>query len=395
MLIVLGGQEDVKIFVGNINKEKVTSRDLEDAFAKYGTVTEAVVVEKYGFVHMNSRDDARIAISRLNRTEINGCSIDVQFSTGENRRGGGAPAGPGGRRGEPDRRGGRGSRDPYYDDYYYPPPRRGDPFERRPPPPDPYYRGRGGFDPRDDMYARRPPRGDPYYDYYPPPRGDPRDPYGYPPRDVYGYDREFERDLPPRREFRDDPAASRSRYPPPPPVRREQADPYDDHYGRTSAVGGSDAYGVRGEYGGGSPGDPYGKRGADPYASGAASRRSAGGMKAENFAEDSYSAVSRSAPGGSSGLYTSMSSEYPGEKRPMPSSSYGGPPPKRGTYSGAQGGSAYGYWSHIARQQLLSQSQTDFLSTVSYISMYYIMILASTIGTLGSQLNEIFDMKWK
>ena len=337
----------MKIFVGNINKEKVTSRDLEDAFSKYGTVTEAVVVEKYGFVHMTSRDDAKIAINRLNRTDINGCSIDVQFSTGENRRGGGGagPGGPGGRRGEPDRRGGRGSRDPYYDDYYYPPPRRGDPYDRRPPPPDPYYRGRG-FDPREDMYARRPPRSDPYYDYYPPPPRDPRDPYGYPPRDPYGYDREYERDLPPRREFRDEPAASRSRYPPPPPVRREQTDPYDDHYGRSSAASGSDPYAPRAEYGSSaSPADPYAKRSADPYASGAASRRSAGGgLKTENFAEDSYSAVSRSATG-ASGLYTSMSGEYPGEKRPVPNSSsgYGGPPPKRGTYSGAQGAGAYGY----------------------------------------------------
>ncbi|XP_075254374.1 uncharacterized protein LOC142345848 [Convolutriloba macropyga] len=309
-----GDDSDVKIFIGNLDKDKVTNNDLESAFSKYGSVTEAVVVEKYGFVHMSCRDEAKIAIGRLHKTNINGCLIDVALSTGENRRGGGDRGGRdryggggGGRDygGRYDRRDDRGRRDSYYDDYRG----GGGGYDRRGPPPrDNYYRDR--YDSRDDRYGRGPPpppRGrDPYYDprdsYYAPPSG--RDPYGYPPpRDSYA---DYDRGAPPRR---DD-------YPPPAPMS-------------------SDPYSRRDDYGPSRSDDSYGRR-PPP--------------KQENFAEDTYSSMSRA--GGSGSLYNSLTAssssvgEYPGEKRPMPPGSGGGsgyPPPAKRSYGGQDLLGSYGY----------------------------------------------------
>ncbi len=280
----------------------MSHKDLENAFSKYGTVTEAVVVEKYGFVHMTNREDARIAISRLNKMNLNGCIIEVMMSTGENRRVGGRDAG---------RRDDR--RDSYYDEYYD----RRDSYSRRPPPPDPYYRDRC-----DDPYSRRPPLRHPYDEYYrgpPPARADDR--YRAP-RDSYPYDRpaSFERDV----LSRDNP---RGRYPLSP---RRESDRYDDAgYSRRDVYPPS-----RSEY----SEDLYNRRSDRGY-----DRRPP--ARQDNFADDSYAQHSR--PGPSSRLYTPMNtsssaSEYPGEKRPVPglmsSSGYdyhsGEPAPKR-TYGGA------------------------------------------------------------
>ena len=347
---ISGDDNDVKIFIGNLDKDKVTNNDLENAFSKYGDVSEAVVVDKYGFVHMSNRDDAKIAIGRLHKTSLNGCLVDVCMSTGENRRGGGDSRGGGGRGGggrdfsggrrgsdRRDDRGGGGRRDPYYDDYYGPP-RGGYDYGRRPPPPDPYYRDR--YDSRDDGYGRRPPpppppRGrDPYYNdpYYGPPRGG--DSYGYPPaRDSYAdYGPSYDRGAPPPR--RDEGGPRGSRYPPPPMGRETAPDPYPPRRDEYAAPPRSD-YGA-------APRSDY----PDTYARGRQIPQH------ENFAEDSYGS---SRAGGSGGLYNTLSSgmapsglsEYPGEKRPVASESYGyssgGPPPaKRSAYGTADLGS-YGY----------------------------------------------------
>jgi len=300
-----GDDSDVKIFIGNLDKDKVTNTDLQTAFEKYGTVSEAVVVEKFGFVHMNNRDDAKIAIGRLHKTTINGCCIDVSFSTGENRRREGNRDRGGDRYGDRggygrDRRdyGPRDRRDPYYDDY-----------DRRGPPPRDY---RDRYDPRDDRYGRGPPP--------PPPRGrdpyyDPRDPYGYPPPrgDPYGYP-------PPRPSY-----ADYDRGAPPRPVERYALPP----------VSAGDPYARRDDYPPPRAGDPYEDR-RPP-------------VKQENFAEDSYAR-----PSGSSSLFSSLSSaapasslgDYPGEKRPMPPSSAtvgGYPPAKRAAYGGQDLLGSYGY----------------------------------------------------
>ena len=313
----------------------MTNQDLSDAFSKYGTVTEATVVERYGFVHMDNRKDADIAIGRLNKSSLNGCLIDVQISTGGSRRGGGGGGGRDGGRSDGgdrfgqrggDRGGGRDRRpDPYYDDYYD---RRGGPYDRRPPPPpDHYYRdSRDRYGGRDDYYDRRAPPRDSYYDRGPPPRDDP---YRYPPpRDSYAYDRPSGFD---RSEYRDDPRDS-ARFPPP-PMRRE-IDQRDDPYSRRESY----ASAPRSDF---AQDDIYRRPMSE-----AADRRAM--MKTESY-DDSYSATARSSGMGSSSMYPppSAASEYPGDKRPSPShgyQSYGGSvPPAKRPYGGGADLDSYGY----------------------------------------------------
>jgi len=216
----------VKLFVGNL-AEGTKSEALRELFKMFGTITEADVIKDFGFVHMESEDDAEAAIKSLNGYALNGRDIVVEKSRslgpgrgGGRGRGGGPPMGDRGRGGEGDRydryprRDERDSRDykrPYdrKDDY------RRDDYRRDPlpprdlPPRDPYVASsRDRYAPRDPY----PPRDYPPRDAYPPRE---RDPY-YGGRDPYARGRSPPRRSPPRRSPPGYPRERSPAYGPPP-----------------------------------------------------------------------------------------------------------------------------------------------------------------------------------
>lgn len=98
------------LYVGNLSYE-TTSESLREAFAQFGTVTDAKVITDFetgrsrgfGFVEMD--DGADEAIEKLNNTDLDGRTIVVnEARPRKERRGGGG--GGGGRSGG----GGRGRR---------------------------------------------------------------------------------------------------------------------------------------------------------------------------------------------------------------------------------------------------------------------------------------------
>jgi RNA-binding protein 4 len=66
-----------KIFIGNID-EKTQPSEIRPLFEKYGAVTECDVVKNYGFVHMESEQQGREAIQKLNGYVVNGLPIKVE-----------------------------------------------------------------------------------------------------------------------------------------------------------------------------------------------------------------------------------------------------------------------------------------------------------------------------
>src|SRR5690242_13390477 len=97
-----------KLYVGNLCYD-VNSSDLEQLFARYGTVQSAEVISDrdtgrskgFGFVQMGSDEEAQAAISALNGQEHSGRSLTVnEAKPREDRpRGGGFGGGGGGRGG--------------------------------------------------------------------------------------------------------------------------------------------------------------------------------------------------------------------------------------------------------------------------------------------------------
>lgn len=68
-----------KIFVGHL-PDGCRNEDLQQLFSKYGTVTECDVINKYGFVHMSSPEEADKAIQSLNNYNLMGSNISVEPS---------------------------------------------------------------------------------------------------------------------------------------------------------------------------------------------------------------------------------------------------------------------------------------------------------------------------
>ena len=107
---------DNKLFVGNLSFQ-TTENDLHDAFAAFGTVTEANLMmdrmtnrpRGFGFVTMSSAEEAQNAIAGLNGRELAGRAITVNVARPREERSGGG--GGGGRRGYGGGRG--GGRDRY------------------------------------------------------------------------------------------------------------------------------------------------------------------------------------------------------------------------------------------------------------------------------------------
>ena len=92
-----------KLFVGNLSFN-TTENDLQDAFAAFGTVTEANLMmdrttnrpRGFGFVTMSSAEEAQKAIDGLNGKEMDGRALTVNIARPREERTGGG--GGGGRR---------------------------------------------------------------------------------------------------------------------------------------------------------------------------------------------------------------------------------------------------------------------------------------------------------
>ena len=87
-----------KLFVGNLSFN-TTENDLNDAFAAFGTVTEANLMmdrstnrpRGFGFVTMSTAEEAQKAIDGLNGKDLDGRAITVNVARPrEERSGGGA-----------------------------------------------------------------------------------------------------------------------------------------------------------------------------------------------------------------------------------------------------------------------------------------------------------------
>src|SRR5271154_3082919 len=91
-----------KLFVGNLSFD-TTENDLHDAFAAFGTVSEANLMmdrmtnrpRGFAFVTMSSADEAQKAIDGLNGRELSGRALTVNVARPREERSGG---GGGGRR---------------------------------------------------------------------------------------------------------------------------------------------------------------------------------------------------------------------------------------------------------------------------------------------------------
>ena len=91
-----------KLFVGNL-PFNATETDLQNAFGPHGTVVEAVLMmdrttgrpRGFGFVTMNSPEEAQKAIAALNGSQLGGRALTVNVAKPREER---APGGGGGRR---------------------------------------------------------------------------------------------------------------------------------------------------------------------------------------------------------------------------------------------------------------------------------------------------------
>jgi RNA recognition motif-containing protein len=102
-----------KLFVGNLSFD-TTENDLQDAFAAFGTVTEANLMmdrttnrpRGFGFVTMSSPEEAEKAIAGLNGKELGGRALTVNIARPREERPAGGSSG-GSRRRESGGGGGR------------------------------------------------------------------------------------------------------------------------------------------------------------------------------------------------------------------------------------------------------------------------------------------------
>jgi cold-inducible RNA-binding protein len=92
-----------KLFVGNLSFD-ITENDLQDAFAAHGTVMETNLMmdratgrpRGFGFIAMNSAEEAQKAISALNGSQLGGRALTVNVAKPrEERTGGGGGGGRG------------------------------------------------------------------------------------------------------------------------------------------------------------------------------------------------------------------------------------------------------------------------------------------------------------
>ena len=93
----------MNIYVGNLSYD-TGNAELKDAFAQYGEVSDARIVEDkftgrprgFGFVEMANSADGQKAIAGLNGTNLQGRTITVNEARAREDRGGGGGGGRGG-----------------------------------------------------------------------------------------------------------------------------------------------------------------------------------------------------------------------------------------------------------------------------------------------------------
>ena len=86
----------MKLYVGNLSFE-TTENDLQDAFEKFGTVSEASILmdhgtgrsRGFGFVTMGSASEGQAAITGMNAKELSGRSLTVNEARPRESGGGG------------------------------------------------------------------------------------------------------------------------------------------------------------------------------------------------------------------------------------------------------------------------------------------------------------------
>ena len=96
----------MRLYVGNLSFE-TTENDLQDAFERFGSVTDVKVMmdhgtgrsRGFGFVEMSSKSEGEAAISGLNGKEIDGRELKVNEAKPREDRGGSRGGGGGGRGG--------------------------------------------------------------------------------------------------------------------------------------------------------------------------------------------------------------------------------------------------------------------------------------------------------
>lgn len=94
----------MKLYVGNLSYD-VSSSDLEKMLSEHGTVLSAEVItdrstgrsKGFGFVEMDSKEEAQAAITALNGQEHGGRVLTVNEARPRQPRGGGGGGGRGGR----------------------------------------------------------------------------------------------------------------------------------------------------------------------------------------------------------------------------------------------------------------------------------------------------------
>jgi len=94
-----------KLYVGNLNYE-TTDTDLQNMFGPFGTVQSAQVImdqdtgrsKGFGFVEMDSGDEAQAAITGLNGHETNGRTLTVNEAKPREERGSSSRGSNGGSR---------------------------------------------------------------------------------------------------------------------------------------------------------------------------------------------------------------------------------------------------------------------------------------------------------
>src|SRR5947209_15628819 len=95
----------MKLYVGNLAFQ-TSSDDLQQLFAKAGTVESASVVEDretgrsrgFGFVEMSSKEEGQAAIQQFNGQDLGGRALNVNEAKPREDRGGGNRGGSGGNR---------------------------------------------------------------------------------------------------------------------------------------------------------------------------------------------------------------------------------------------------------------------------------------------------------
>lgn len=114
----------MKLYVGNLSYE-ISESELREMFEKFGTVDSASIIKDkfsgqskgFGFIEMDSQQDAESAMEALNGKDVKGRSLIVNEARPRTEGNGGGRGGPGrGRGGRGPGGGGRGGSGGYRSD---------------------------------------------------------------------------------------------------------------------------------------------------------------------------------------------------------------------------------------------------------------------------------------